>query len=168
MPPTRASAKIIRTPAPSRRRRRLRGGRGAASRANTPREALAPRRAGRSGGAAVMASPWSIRRRTWVRSPQDVDHEEQGHPDDVDEVPVVRHHDRGGGLCRGEAAHGGADQVEDEGDQPTRDVQPVEAGGEVEHRPVPVLVDLDVLADQRSEEHTSELQSLAYLVCRLL
>src|SRR2546425_9451657 len=26
----------------------------------------------------------------------------------------------------------------------------------------------DVRADQRSEEHTSELQSLAYLVCRLL
>src|SRR2546425_4353145 len=26
----------------------------------------------------------------------------------------------------------------------------------------------DVLLDQRSEEHTSELQSLAYLVCRLL
>src|SRR2546425_5465434 len=26
----------------------------------------------------------------------------------------------------------------------------------------------DILAKQRSEEHTSELQSLAYLVCRLL
>src|SRR5687767_15318224 len=26
----------------------------------------------------------------------------------------------------------------------------------------------DVLLDERSEEHTSELQSLAYLVCRLL
>src|SRR5205823_14545471 len=26
---------------------------------------------------------------------------------------------------------------------------------------------VDVLLDQRSEEHTSELQSLAYLVCRL-
>src|SRR5687767_15742233 len=32
-----------------------------------------------------------------------------------------------------------------------------------------VTVVLDVLADEtRSEEHTSELQSLAYLVCRLL
>src|SRR5687767_15437015 len=29
-------------------------------------------------------------------------------------------------------------------------------------------VDRRVLAEERSEEHTSELQSLAYLVCRLL
>src|SRR5205823_14316113 len=31
-----------------------------------------------------------------------------------------------------------------------------------------VLADLAASAGQRSEEHTSELQSLAYLVCRLL
>src|SRR2546425_3992873 len=28
--------------------------------------------------------------------------------------------------------------------------------------------DIDAISDYRSEEHTSELQSLAYLVCRLL
>src|SRR2546425_11527143 len=40
----------------------------------------------------------------------------------------------------------------------------------VEHRLERVLVDLLQLGagDARSEEHTSELQSLAYLVCRLL
>src|SRR3989441_8962181 len=32
----------------------------------------------------------------------------------------------------------------------------------------PVTVDVRVIAATRSEEHTSELQSLAYLVCRLL
>src|SRR3712207_6947624 len=42
------------------------------------------------------------------------------------------------------------------------------AGGQVvaERRPVPVPV--DVLVGDRSEEHTSELQSRQYLVCRLL
>src|SRR2546425_8393470 len=33
---------------------------------------------------------------------------------------------------------------------------------------VPLLVHVQRAAEQRSEEHTSELQSLAYLVCRLL
>src|SRR2546425_5342062 len=33
---------------------------------------------------------------------------------------------------------------------------------------VPLRVGLDVRTERRSEEHTSELQSLAYLVCRLL
>src|ERR1035437_10754186 len=32
----------------------------------------------------------------------------------------------------------------------------------------PLLVALDLVADYRSEEHTSELQSRQYLVCRLL
>src|SRR6185437_10473884 len=36
-------------------------------------------------------------------------------------------------------------------------------GGNVEHHPMP-----EAAAGRRSEEHTSELQSLAYLVCRLL
>src|SRR2546425_5343024 len=37
------------------------------------------------------------------------------------------------------------------------------------HRPLGDAAELDdPLGDQRSEEHTSELQSLAYLVCRLL
>ena len=31
-----------------------------------------------------------------------------------------------------------------------------------------LTVDIGRVAKQRSEEHTSELQSLAYLVCRLL
>src|SRR5687767_15219894 len=31
-----------------------------------------------------------------------------------------------------------------------------------------VVADSQVITEQRSEEHTSELQSLAYLVCRLL
>src|SRR5687767_15424058 len=33
---------------------------------------------------------------------------------------------------------------------------------------LPCSYDFDVAAHRRSEEHTSELQSLAYLVCRLL
>src|SRR4029079_4663198 len=39
------------------------------------------------------------------------------------------------------------------------------------HRPIPHSLQFDLLrgpAEERSEEHTSELQSLAYLVCRLL
>src|SRR3989441_2494353 len=35
-------------------------------------------------------------------------------------------------------------------------------------QPRVVPIEIFVRADQRSEEHTSELQSLAYLVCRLL
>src|SRR2546425_2721310 len=35
-------------------------------------------------------------------------------------------------------------------------------------RLVPIRQSFGVRADDRSEEHTSELQSLAYLVCRLL
>src|SRR2546425_8215670 len=37
-----------------------------------------------------------------------------------------------------------------------------------EHRAHEVVPDQDEDGGQRSEEHTSELQSLAYLVCRLL
>src|SRR5205823_12671591 len=44
--------------------------------------------------------------------------------------------------------------------------QPEQRERECEHR-VRQLDEVDV-ADERSEEHTSELQSLAYLVCRLL
>src|SRR3989441_7989000 len=36
------------------------------------------------------------------------------------------------------------------------------------HRPGAPLVGVEHLVERRSEEHTSELQSLAYLVCRLL
>src|SRR2546423_9806490 len=38
----------------------------------------------------------------------------------------------------------------------------------LQHRAEQVPLGRDLLIDQRSEEHTSELQSLAYLVCRLL
>src|SRR3712207_7434426 len=74
----------------------------------------------------------------------------------------------------------GAHEHEDEGHEAADDVQGVEAGRQVEDRAVrgrgerrPVLGDQDaVLVDlaehERSEEHTSELQSRQYLVCRLL
>src|SRR5687768_18185212 len=48
---------------------------------------------------------------------------------------------------------------------------PGERGGERRERERPVPVDLDELAsrsEERSEEHTSELQSRLHLVCRLL
>src|SRR3954452_23366053 len=65
-----------------------------------------------------------------------VDRGEEPDPHDVDEVPVVGDHDRGGRLCRRETAHGGADEQEDEGDEAADDVQGVEAGGEEEDRAV--------------------------------
>src|SRR2546425_4723154 len=43
--------------------------------------------------------------------------------------------------------------------------------GKIEYRGCEIVVrvlDIHVIEDERSEEHTSELQSLAYLVCRLL
>src|SRR3712207_9023884 len=50
-----------------------------------------------------------------------------------------------------------------------RVVERIEVGGVAMrvqlHAPVPAVADQD---DQRSEEHTSELQSRQYLVCRLL
>src|SRR2546425_5196282 len=46
--------------------------------------------------------------------------------------------------------------------------RPILDGPQEARRPVDVLDHLPKLVQQRSEEHTSELQSLAYLVCRLL
>src|SRR3712207_7480455 len=43
-----------------------------------------------------------------------------------------------------------------------------EAGGVVMPAPVAAIVTLDEVLVHRSEEHTSELQSRQYLVCRLL
>src|SRR3954471_6597168 len=83
----------------------------------------------------VWCSAGEPRART--RSTNYVDAREQADPDDVDEVPVVRHHDRRRRLRGGELAECGASQEEDEGDEAADDVQPVEAGGQVEHRPVP-------------------------------
>src|SRR6478735_6473659 len=75
------------------------------------------------------------RGRLWLGSLQDVDHDEQGDPHDVDEVPVVGGDDRAGGLrVRVVTGGEGAADDEEERDQPTGDVHAVEAGGEVEHR----------------------------------
>src|SRR5687768_1086530 len=56
-----------------------------------------------------------------------VDRGEEPDPHDVDEVPVVGDHDRGGRLCGREPAHGGPDEQEDERDEPADDVEAVEA-----------------------------------------
>src|SRR5690625_790538 len=66
-----------------------------------------------------------------------VDAEEQENPDHVDEVPVVRHDDGVRGLFVGESpGHEGAAEHEEEGDQTQRDVNTVDAGREVEDRPI--------------------------------
>src|SRR2546425_6709012 len=44
----------------------------------------------------------------------------------------------------------------------------VESGLQITQERQPDVVVTDVIMPKRSEEHTSELQSLAYLVCRLL
>src|SRR5678815_457286 len=91
---------------------------------------------GGGSGVVVIGAPspswrsWSVVSRA---SSDEVDDGEQRDPHDVDEVPVVRHDDRGGGLGGGELAELGADQQEDERDEAADDVQPVEAGGQVEH-----------------------------------
>src|SRR3712207_7042330 len=48
------------------------------------------------------------------------------------------------------------------------DEQPAAAGDRVPDQPVVGDLEADHVADPRSEEHTSELQSRQYLVCRLL
>src|ERR1700710_2578459 len=70
-----------------------------------------------------------------VPSADQIDRCEQPDPDDVDEVPVVRHNDRRRRLSRGALAQRGPNQEEQECDQTADDVQSVEAGGEKEHRP---------------------------------
>src|SRR2546425_4161768 len=82
---------------------------------------------------------------------------DQPHP-----APVPRHADVMDGLA-GDVHH--ADAIGDEG--LGTDV----AARARDHHPVEVLDPFllrEALAHLRSEEHTSELQSLAYLVCRLL
>src|SRR6185312_6553654 len=54
---------------------------------------------GVGGGGVVVVIGASSRPR---RSADEVDDGEQADPDDVDEVPVIRHDDRRGGLLRGE------------------------------------------------------------------
>ncbi|MBG9887024.1 hypothetical protein ABE10_10835 [Bacillus toyonensis] len=95
---------------------------------------------------------------------QEVDDEEQGDPDHVDEVPVVGHHDRGGGLLVREVLHGvGASDDEEERDEPTGDVQRVEAGREIEGGGVgvggdrhPLRDELRVLPDLAGHEDRAE------------
>src|SRR4051812_12771513 len=82
-----------------------------------------------------VASDWGFVVDTGSLADQ-VDRGEEPDPHDVDEVPVVGDHDGRGRLCRREAAHGGADEQEDEGDQPSDDVQRVEAGRQEEDRAV--------------------------------
>src|SRR6201999_3026327 len=81
-------------------------------------------------------------------SSDEINRGEQGDPHDVDEVPVVRDDDRRGGLRRSELAHRGAGEQEDEGDQAADDVQAVEAGGQVEDRPVGTAWDGRSMGDQ--------------------
>ena len=64
---------------------------------------------------------------------EDVNHEEQGDPDHVNEVPVIRGNDGAGGLVMRETlAHVGGSQNEEEGHQTAGHVQTVETSGEVE------------------------------------
>src|SRR3954453_2312217 len=55
---------------------------------------------------------WGFGRTARGRSTDEIDDGEQADPDDVDEVPVVRHDDRGGGLSRSELAESGSDEEE--------------------------------------------------------
>src|SRR3989441_11593834 len=70
----------------------------------------------------------------------------------------------GAGGVRGDPAQGGRALRLAPPDDRGRDVR----GGAVDGLDVPVLELQGVRLRPRSEEHTSELQSLAYLVCRLL
>src|SRR5205823_7973534 len=65
----------------------------------------------------------------------------------------------------------GTDQLDIDGGEPTMHPRLVDAIGlarELGYRSINVTTNGRLLRDRRSEEHTSELQSLAYLVCRLL
>src|SRR6266702_6333961 len=72
-----------------------------------------------------------------LASSDDVDGGKQADPDDIDEVPVVGHHDGADLLFLGEGLGGeGPSQQEKERHQPAGNVQAVESGGDIEHRPV--------------------------------
>src|SRR5690606_36585376 len=80
---------------------------------------------------------------------EDVDDEEEADPHDIDEVPVVRHRDSTRGLTVREVLHSvGATDHEEEGDEPTDDVEAVEAGRDVEGASVRARTDGDVLAHE--------------------
>src|SRR5882757_2684831 len=91
-----------------------------------------------------------------------VDGGEEADPDDIDEVPVVGHDDRSGGLLVGEPlCRVRSPEDQQERDQTARHVQAVEAGGQIERRAVrvrterdPVLLDqVRVLEDLTADEH---------------
>src|SRR6202042_1275789 len=98
------------------------------------------------GSTPVSSTEHSCSHACW--STDEIDRGEQCDPDDVDEVPVVGDNDRRGRLRRGELAHRGASQQEDEGDQPADDVQPVETGGQVEDAAVSAAGDGGPVAHQ--------------------
>src|SRR3954462_2376245 len=97
---------------------------------------MLPIDAGADDGGTCRSSNSFSTERSASRSSNEVDRGEQRNPNNVDEMPVVRDDDRGGGLRRGELTHRGAGEQEDEGDQTTDDVKAVEAGRQVEHRAV--------------------------------
>src|SRR6266545_801119 len=88
----------------------------------------------------------------------------------------LQEHQPGGPITRDLTTQLGADRTTRAGNQYHPVAQPFAQARAVEHDGVATekVVELDVTyrrqlrppADQRSEEHTSELQSLAYLVCR--
>src|SRR3712207_7462710 len=78
---------------------------------------------------------------------------------------------RSGELAHRTRRHRRADHPQDLTRHPLGRLEDDVAGEAISHeyvrRPTPDVASLDV-ADERSEEHTSELQSRQYLVCRLL
>src|SRR5438477_10619254 len=80
------------------------------------------------------SSVMDILSRSTGRLMDEIDRGEQPDPYDVNEVPVVGHHDCGGGLSRREPAHGCAREIEDEREQTTDHVQSVETGSQIEDR----------------------------------
>src|SRR6478672_13286729 len=95
---------------------------------------------------------------------EQVDRGEEGDPDNVDEVPVVRGHDGADGLGMRVAPGGeGPGDDEQEGDEPARDVHAVEPGGQEEDRAVAVgrerdalTGELGVLVDLAADEERAE------------
>src|SRR6476620_7843070 len=113
---------------------------------------LAERRAERSRTGCPLFCPGSCpgRGRRAVLLLDEVDRGEQPDPDDIDEVPVVRHDDGTDRLLVGElAGHEGAAEDQQEGDQTAGHVEAVETGREVEDRAVGRARDRDVLLDER-------------------
>src|SRR6187401_1845358 len=110
--------------------------------ASTPETRRRKRVRGPRGDEVVTSRPRS--------SADEVDDGEQPDPHHVDEVPVVRHDDRGGGLRGRELAELGPDEKEDERDQPACDMEGVESGRHVEDGAVGAGGDRGlVLGDER-------------------